>query len=103
MVMVGERPSPANIGDRDGKGCVLQSAEQPFLDGLELPADVLLVAHEDQAHVQVPVDVQAAVVVHASAEDPAVGGSGRARVGDPDVRRQGRGETPGIGSEEAAS
>ena len=44
---------------------------QPLLDRLELADQVLLVAGEDQALVEVAVDVEASVVVEAAAQDPA--------------------------------
>src|ERR1700735_3642408 len=56
-------------------------ADQPGLDRLELPLDVLLEAGEDQPLVQVADLVDAAVVVVAAAQDPAGCRLRRARVG----------------------
>ncbi len=60
--------------------------DEPGLGRLELAGDVLLVAAEGQAHVEVAVGVDAPVVVVAAAQDTGAGGLGGAGVGQPDVR-----------------
>src|SRR3982751_339207 len=50
--------------------------DQPLLDGLELPQEVLLEAAEDQARVQGAVAQQPGVVVVAAAQNPAGGAVG---------------------------
>src|SRR6201996_6648420 len=77
----GEEVAPAGRGDEPGHRLV----DEPGLDGLKLAADVALVAVEDQAQVEAPVPVDAAVVVVAAAEDPGGLGAPAPGVGQPDV------------------
>src|SRR5262249_10224602 len=70
--------------------------DQPLLGGLELALDVLLEAGEDQAHVEVAVEVDAAVVAVAAAQDAAHVGLRRPRVGHADVRVEADGSPAGV-------
>src|SRR5580692_4465712 len=59
--------------------------DEALLGCLELATDILLVAGEQQAHIEIAVDVDAAVIVVAATHDPArcrVPGPG---VGQPDM------------------
>ena len=58
---------------------------EALLDGLELAGDVLVEGDEEEALVEVPGFVEAAVVVVGAAQDALVLGRRRARVGEPDV------------------
>ena len=64
-------------------------SRQPALHDLELPGHVLLVAAEDQAHVEVAHVVEAAVIVVAATQDPRGRGRGGPGVGQPDMRVSG--------------
>src|ERR1044072_2766762 len=77
-------------GDVVGEALVCE----PFLRRLELPRDVLLVAGEHQAHVEVARTVDTAVVVVATTQDPAGVGVRRAWVRPADVAGQ-RGQRAG--------